>query len=110
SARRPSGSRSKNRSKEKRAMPEADPTEPVLSPEHLLALVELAPELAEDTSLNSLLDRLLARAVALPASTGGSAYLYDDRRRKLYVAHAVGPAAAVVLEKYGAGSEGVPIV
>ena len=88
-------------------MPDA---EPALSPEHLLALVELAPELAEDTSLVSLLGRLLDKAVALTSSTGGSVYLYDDRRRKLSVAHAVGPAAAVVLAKYGAAGEGVPIV
>ena len=88
-------------------MPDA---EPALSPEHLLALVELAPELAEDTSLVSLLGRLLDKAVALTSSTGGSVYLYDDRRRKLSVAHAVGPAAAVVLAKYGAATEGVPIV
>jgi class 3 adenylate cyclase len=81
-----------------------------LSYEHLSALVDLAPELAEDTALRSLLDRVLARAVALTSSTGGSVYLYDDRRRKLYVAHAVGPAAPVVLAKYGASGDGIPIV
>ncbi len=81
-----------------------------LSQSDLAALVKLAPELAEDTSLTSLLDRLLEQAVALTASTAGTAYLYDDQRRKLYVAHAVGPAAPVVLAKYGAAGEGIPIV
>lgn len=82
----------------------------VLSQADLAALVELAPELTEDTSLTSLLDRLLDRAVALTASTAGTVYLYDDQRRKLFVAHAVGPAASVVLAKYGANGEGIPIV
>ncbi|MEI6644391.1 MAG: GAF domain-containing protein [Novosphingobium sp.] len=81
-----------------------------LSQGDLAALVELAPELAEETSLTSLLGRLLDRAVGLTASTSGTVYLYDDRRRKLYVAHAVGPAAALVLEKYGANGEGIPLV
>ena len=81
-----------------------------LSQPDLAALVELAPELAEDTSLTSLLERLLGQAVKLTASASGTVYLYDDQRRKLYVAHAVGPAAAVVLAKYGAAGEGIPIV
>jgi class 3 adenylate cyclase len=82
----------------------------VLSQADLAALVELAPELAEDTSLTSLLGRLLDRAVALTESTAGSLYLYDDKRRYLYVAHAVGPAADVVLARYGAAGEGIPVV
>jgi len=81
-----------------------------LSQKDLAALVELAPELAEDTSLTSLLGRLLEKAAALTASTGGSVYLYDEQRRKLYVAHAVGPSAQVVLDKFGAVGEGIPIV
>lgn len=81
-----------------------------LSQTDLAALVELAPELAEDTSLTSLLGRLLDKAVAITASAAGTVYLYDDQRRKLYVAHAVGPAAATVLQKFGAGGEGIPIV
>jgi signal transduction protein with GAF and PtsI domain len=84
---------------------------PALSYEHLQALMAVAPELAEDTSLRSLLDRVLTRAVAITSSTGGSVYLYDERRRKLYVARAVGPAAQVVLAEYGANSDnGIPIV
>ena len=55
-----------------------------LSQKDLAALVELAPELAEDTSLTSLLGRLLEKAAALTASTGGSVYLYDEQRRKLF--------------------------
>lgn len=85
-------------------------SDPALSPADLAALVRFAPELAEDTSLTSLLGRLLDQAAALTDSTGGTVYLYDDQRRKLYVAHAVGPAAAVVLQKYGAAGEGIPIV
>jgi class 3 adenylate cyclase len=81
-----------------------------LSQAHLAALVELAPELAEDTSLTSLLGRLLDKAAALTSSTAGSVYLYDDQRRKLYVAHAVGPTAHIVLAKFGASGEGIPIV
>lgn len=88
-------------------MPES---ELALTPADLAALVRFAPELAEDTSLTSLLGRLLDQAAALTASTGGTVYLYDDQRRKLYVAHAVGPAAAVVMQKYGAAGEGIPIV
>ena len=82
----------------------------VLSQSDLAALVELAPELAEDTSLTSLLGRLLDKAVALTASTAGTVYLYDEQRRKLYVAHAVGPTASVVIAKFGAAGEGIPIV
>lgn len=81
-----------------------------LSQADLAALVELAPELAEDTSLTSLLGRLLDRAVAITSSTAGTVYLYDEQRRKLYVAHAVGPTASVVLAKFGAAGEGIPIV
>ena len=81
-----------------------------LSREHLAALLELAPELAEDTSLRSLLDRLLARAAELTQSAAGTVYLYDDRTRKLYVAQAVGPAAPVVLAKYGLHGAGIPLV
>jgi class 3 adenylate cyclase len=81
-----------------------------LSLEDLAALVDLAPELAEDTSLSSLLGRVLSSAVALTSSTAGTVYLYDDQRRRLYVAHAVGPAAPLVLEKYGVTGEGIPIV
>ena len=81
-----------------------------LSRDHLASLVQLAAELSSDLSLPSLLNRILGQAARLTESEAGSVFLYDDRRRVLYVAHATGPKAGEVLEKWGARGEGIPIV
>jgi len=70
----------------------------------------MAQELGAETELRTLLERVLRRAVELTASTGASVYLHDERRRKLYVAHAVGPGADVVLRMWGIHGKGIPLV
>jgi class 3 adenylate cyclase len=57
-----------------------------------------------------LLQRILDRATALTGSADSSVMLYDEKKEVLYFAHATGPSAATVLERWGKNSDrGIPI-
>lgn len=82
----------------------------LLGKDDLMALVETGRELASEIQLESLLPRILDRATALTESSAGSVLLFDEKRKALYFAHAIGPDAGVVLEKWGENSDqGVPL-
>ena len=82
-----------------------------LTREDLLALVNLAREIASETHLPRLLHRILEQATHLTDSPDGSVILFDDERECLYFADAVGSNAPMLLRRFGpASSEGIPIV
>jgi hypothetical protein len=76
-----------------------------LSQADLAALVELAPELAEDTSLTSLLGRLLDKAAALTSSTAAASICTTSSAA--FMAYAIGRLAHVACQ-FGASGEGIP--
>ena len=82
-----------------------------LTREDLLALVNLAREIASETHLPRLLHRILEQATHLTDSPDGSVILFDDERECLYFADAIGSNAAMLLRRFGATSgEGIPVV
>lgn len=88
----------------------SDATTLSLSAEDLLALVETSRDLAAVLDLRTLLPRILARACGLTASPDGSIILFDNERRSLYFAEAVGAASATLLADYGfGGKHSVPL-
>jgi class 3 adenylate cyclase len=83
----------------------------VLHRDDLLALVDISRELASEIHLPRLLHRILDAATRLTDSPDGSVILLDETRDCLYFADAVGPSAALLLERWGkASDQNVPIL
>ncbi|HEU4882263.1 MAG TPA: GAF domain-containing protein [Longimicrobium sp.] len=80
-----------------------------LSTEDLFALLEANRTLAQEVNLRDLMASVLETANRLTDSVGSSVMLYDEAEGKLYFAHATGPHAEMLLERWGRDSQGVPL-
>jgi class 3 adenylate cyclase len=89
-------------------LPQSDDS--LLDRDDLRVLVATGRELAAQVNLRPLVQAILEHATRLTDSPAGSVLLYDERRDRLYFAHAVGPDAALVIEQWGEQSAaGVPV-
>src|SRR5688500_17489857 len=81
-----------------------------ISSADLSRLVEISRVLTAEMNLTHLLELILQEANALTDSTASSVILYDRGRDFLYFAHATGPNATMLLDRWGRSSdEGVPV-
>jgi class 3 adenylate cyclase len=82
-----------------------------LTVDDLVTLVGIGRDLAAEVDLKPLLQRILDTASSLTDSPDSSVILFDESRKRLYIAHATGNDAAMLMEKWGKGSEkGIPLV
>lgn len=87
-----------------------DGDEPGISAVDLSRVVEISRVLTAEMNLAHLLEIILKEANVLTGSTASSVLLHDGARGHLYFAHATGPNAEMLLERWGRGSEeGVPV-
>lgn len=81
-----------------------------LSRDELLALLDLAGELATKNDQDSLVSTILEQACRMTQSPDGSVLLFDPEHRGLYFAAAVGVKAPVLMQKWGIqSSQRVPL-
>jgi class 3 adenylate cyclase len=81
-----------------------------ISSADLSRLVEISRVLTAEMNLTHLLELILQEANVLTDSTASSVILYDRGRDLLYFAHATGPNATMLLDRWGKSSEeGVPV-
>lgn len=76
----------------------------LLTPEDLLILVESSEELAAQVELETLLQRILAKACELTDSQDSSVLLYNEAKNSLYFAAATGDKAEFLLQNWGENS------
>ena len=82
-----------------------------LTVDDLINLVEVGRNLAEEVELKALFQRILDTACTLTDSPDSSIILSDDARRMLYIAHATGEDAEMLMTRWGRSSEkGIPLV
>src|SRR3954470_2017918 len=81
-----------------------------LSRDELLALLEIAGELATQSDQNQLVNTILERACSMTGSPDGAVLLYDSEHQGLYFAAAVGSNAVTLMHKWGVqSSQRVPL-